>query len=74
MASDAASLLTLVNTAIETRLAGGVVEEYSIRGRSLRRATLEELQNLRRALTKEVAGITAGGFPAGYAIKSGPKP
>lgn len=67
--ATAESLLASVETAIETRLAGGTVESYSIRGRNIAYVKLDELFKLRRQLTREVELASAGGFPVTYGVK-----
>lgn len=65
----AASLLTSVESAIETRLAGGTVEAYTIRGRNLRYVSLQVLFDLRDKLKREVESEGAGGLPLSYGVK-----
>ena len=67
--ATAASLLTSLESAIETRLAGGTVEAYSIRGRNLRYVSIDVLFKLRAQLQREVELDGAGGLPLGYGVK-----
>ena len=53
MDADAKTLLAEVNKAIRTVMAGG--QSYKIGSRSMTRANITELRNLRNALAAEVA-------------------
>jgi hypothetical protein len=50
-----AELLTLIDAAIEARLTGGAVDEYTIDGVSVKKSPLNELYSLREKLRKEIA-------------------
>jgi len=53
--ATAQTLLTAVNTAIETRLNGGAVQSYTIGNRNVAFMSLRDLQELRRTLQQEVS-------------------
>lgn len=65
--ATSAELLVLVEAAIETRLSGGAVQSYSIRGRQLQYMSLQELRNFRDQLRREVSA-EGHGLPLGYGI------
>ncbi len=65
----ASDLLASVIAAIETRLAGGTVESYSIRGRNIAYVKLDVLFKLRDQLTREVETASSGGLPVAYGVK-----
>ncbi len=67
--ATAATFLTSVEAAITTRLAGGTVESYSLRGRNLRYVPLRELFMLRDQLRREVEMDKVGGLPVIYGVK-----
>ncbi len=60
--TTAADMLTAVNNAIITRLNGGAVQSYSVAGRNIQKATLEELYRIRDRLTREVNSASDSGF------------
>lgn len=66
--ATADTFLASVEAAITTRLAGGVVENYSIRGRSLAYTPLTELFKLRDKLKREVES-NLHGLPVTYGVK-----
>jgi hypothetical protein len=53
-------MLDAVNTAIQARLSGGAVQQYSISGRNIQYSTLDELWKLRRELETAIAGAAGG--------------
>lgn len=59
-AATNAQMLEKVNLAITARLNGGAVQSYSINGRNIQYATLDELWKLRRELETAI-GIEKGG-------------
>lgn len=66
----AASLLTLVETAISNRLAGGAVQSYSISGRNIQYMSLDELFKTRDRLKREASA--SRGSATTYARFSSP--
>lgn len=50
-----AEMLAKVETAIETILDGGAVQDYTINGKSIRRYSLDELIRLRDKYSTEIA-------------------
>lgn len=48
-------MLTAVNQAIAALIAGGAVQSYQIAGRNIQKMRLEELRDLRKELTQELA-------------------
>ena len=67
--ADAASLLALVEAAIEARLNGGAVESYAIRGRNLKYVPMVELMQMRTDLRREANTPSGDGLPVGYGVK-----
>lgn len=63
------ALFDQVEAAIQTRLNGGAVEDYTIRGRHLKYTSLTDLFTLRDQLRRETEAGTAGPFGAGYGVK-----
>ena len=59
--ATATELLTAVETAIETRLAGGAVQSYTVNGVNIAKASLQELSDMRDRLRREVARGTMHG-------------
>ncbi len=53
-------MLDAVKTAIYNRLNGGAIQSYSINGRNIQYATLDELQKMRRDLEAAIAGESGG--------------
>ena len=64
--TDWAATIARIDSAIQTRIDGGVVDEYSIRGRSVRYATLKELRDLRDWAARKLAATK--GAPFVYAV------
>ena len=52
---SAQDLLTIVETAIQTRINGGTVESYNIDGQNVSKTPLKELFGIRDKLQAEVA-------------------
>lgn len=67
--ATSSELLTAVNNALDTRLTGGAVQSYAIRGVNISRDPLDKLVALRDKLRAEVAAANRGLFV--YADKSG---
>jgi hypothetical protein len=61
MPQTAQQQLDAVNTAIDARLAGGVVEEVDIRGQRIKLMPMRDLLALRATLQAEVAQESGGG-------------
>lgn len=61
-ASDWTTMIANIDAAITTRISGGVVEEYQIRGRSVKYSTLKELRELRDWAARKLAATKGGPF------------
>ena len=71
MATDWAAVVSRIDTAIEARIAGGAVEEYEIRGRSVKYSTLKELRELRDWAARKLAATKGAPFVYGLPRRAG---
>lgn len=68
MATDYQGIIDRLETAILNRLEGGAVAEYTIRGRNVRYASLEELRDLLDWAKRRLAVVNARGGPFAYGV------
>lgn len=71
MATDWAAIIARIDTAIGQHIDGGLVEEYSIRGRSVRKATVPQLMELRDWASRKLAGTKGAPFVYGVPRRAG---
>lgn len=71
MATDWASIIARIDSAIATRIDGGLVDEYKIRGREIRYASLPELQDLRDWAARKLASTKGAPFAYGVPRRAG---
>lgn len=74
MATDYAGIAERIETAIANRLEGGAVEEYTIRGRNLRYASLTELRDLLDWAKRGMRAASGGPFVYGVPGRAGGPP
>lgn len=70
MAPTKQEMLEVLETAINTKMAGGMVQSYSIGGRNIQYERLSELLKMRKQLQNE---ISAGRNRTSYAKFENPK-
>lgn len=61
-AADWTTMIANIDAAITTRISGGVVEEYLVRGRSVKYSTLKELRDLRDWAARKLAATKGAPF------------
>ncbi len=71
MATDWAAIIARIDTAISQRIDGGIVEEYQIRGRSVRYSTIPQLQELRDWASRKLAATKGAPFVYGVPRRAG---
>ena len=71
MATDWAATIATIDAAIQTRIDGGVVQEYEIRGRRIQFSTLTELRDLRDWASRKLAATKGAPFSYGLPRRAG---